>query len=199
MDPVITETKYLLTFYVALVAVMGPDIVREMRRRVENTEPKGRVHDDGSRRFLGLTGTAGIVVGISAVYLLPQLTIPYRHTAFWLGIAVLVLGGLIRQYAVRTLGNYFTTTVRARDNQQVVDSGPYQWVRHPSYTGGLLEYIGIGLVFGNWLSLLAVSGGLFLGYRNRIYVEEHALRDELGDPYQRFLNRTPYRLIPWVW
>jgi protein-S-isoprenylcysteine O-methyltransferase Ste14 len=83
--------------------------------------------------------------------------------------------------------------------QQVVDSGPYRLVRHPSYTGGLLEYTGIGLVLGNWISLGTVAAGTIAGYVYRIRIEERTLTEELGEPYQRFLDRTPYRLILYVW
>jgi len=52
-------------------------------------------------------------------------------------------------WSVRTLGRSFTVDVRIRAGQRVVDSGPYRWVRHPSYAGLLLICVGIGLALGN--------------------------------------------------
>ena len=50
-----------------------------------------------------------------------------------------------------------------------MEDGPYRVLRHPSYTGGLLTMVGIGLAIGNWLSLLLV---VLAAYGYRIQVEE---------------------------
>lgn len=199
MEPLLSDPVYLLVFYAAIAVAMGPDILREIRRRREDTDT-AEAHDEGSRRVIGVAGGGGIIAGVATVYLLPSMAILWNpRLVFVAGIAVLLVGGVIRQYAVRTLDDYFTTTVRVHENQQVVDSGPYRWVRHPSYTGGLLEYTGIGLILGNWMSLITVVGGIVTAYVYRIRIEERTLSEELGKPYQRFLDRTPYRLIPYVW
>ena len=200
MEPLLTDPAYLFVFYAAVAVAMGPDILREIRRRRRGDTETAEAHDAGSRRVIGLTGGGGILVGVGAIYLLPSMTITWRsRVVFTGGIAVLLVGGAIRRYAVRTLDEYFTPTVKIHEDQQVVDTGPYQWVRHPSYTGGLLEYAGIGLVLSNWVSLITIVGGLVIAYVYRIRIEERTLSEELGEPYQRFLNRTPYRLIPYVW
>ena len=199
MDPLLSDPVYLSVFYAAVAVTMGPDILRGIRRRREDTGT-AETHDEGSRRVIGVAGGGGILAGVAAVYLIPSMAISWHpRLVFAAGIAVMLVGGVIRQYAVRTLDDYFTTTVRIHENQQVVDTGPYRWVRHPSYTGGLLEYTGIGLILGNWMSLLTVVGGLVMAYVYRIRIEERTLSEELGEPYQRFLERTPYRLIPYVW
>jgi len=66
----------------------------------------------------------------------------------WLGLA-------IRIWAIAVLGNAFRTTVEVDPGQRVVSTGPYEWVRHPSYTGLLLIVSGFGLAEGNWLALAA--------------------------------------------
>ncbi|UOO97261.1 isoprenylcysteine carboxylmethyltransferase family protein (plasmid) [Halococcus dombrowskii] len=191
---------YLFVFYAAVAVAMGPDILREIRRRRREDTETAEAHDKGSRRVIGITGGGGILVGVAAIYLLPSMTILWHsHIMFAVGIAVLLVGGAVRRYAVQTLDEYFTPTVKIHQNQQVIDTGPYRWVRHPSYTGGLLEYTGIGLVLSNWVSIVAIVGGLVIAYVYRIRIEERTLSEELGEPYQRFLDRTPYRLIPYVW
>ena len=199
MEPLLTDPVYLFVFYAAVAVAMGPDILREIRRRRKDTGT-AEIHDEGSRRLIGITGGGGILVGVGAIYLIPSMTISWRsRVVFVVGIAVLLVGGAVRRYAVRTLDEYFTPTVKIHENQQVVDTGPYRWVRHPSYTGSLLEYTGIGLVLSNWVSIVTIVGGLIIAYVYRIRVEERALSEELGEPYRRFLDRTPYRLIPYVW
>jgi protein-S-isoprenylcysteine O-methyltransferase Ste14 len=198
MEPLLNDPTYLLVFYAAVAVAMGPDILQEIRRRRDDTGA-AKPRDKGSKRVLGIASGGGILAGVAAVYLVPSMTIPWPRFVFAAGIAVLLVGGIIRQYAVRTLDDYFTTTIKIHENQEVVDSGPYRWVRHPSYTGGLLEHTGIGLVLGNWMSLGAVATGIIAGYVYRIRIEERTLAEELGEPYRRFLDRTPYRLIPYVW
>ncbi len=200
MEPLLSDPVYLFVFYAAVAVAMGPDILREIRRRRHEDTETAEVHDEGLRRVIGITGGGGILLGVAAIYLIPSMTISWRsRVVFAIGIAVLLVGGAVRQYAVRTLDGYFTTTVKIHENQQVVETGPYRWVRHPSYTGGLLEYTGIGLVLSNWVSIVTIVGGLVIAYVYRIRVEERTLSEELGEPYQRFLDRTPYRLIPYVW
>jgi len=57
-----------------------------------------------------------------------------RVLLYAVGIAMILLGSLLRRYCWRTLGEYFTGDVRARADQPVIRTGPYRLVRHPSYT-----------------------------------------------------------------
>ena len=118
--------------------------------------------------------------------------------AFWLGIATMLAGFGLRLVAMLALGEQFSHRVAVKDNHTVVEWGPYRWVRHPSYTGAVVTYLGIGLVTGNAVSLLAALWGALVGFGHRITVEERALREQLDD-YENYVERTPYRLIPGVW
>ena len=116
----------------------------------------------------------------------------------WAG-AILVVGGtLFRQWAIRALGEYFTRSVRVSPDQRVVEDGPYRWVRHPSYTGGMLAAIGVGLALGNAVSLACLLLASLAGFGYRIHVEEKALVETLGEPYRVYRARTK-RLIPFAW
>jgi protein-S-isoprenylcysteine O-methyltransferase Ste14 len=120
----------------------------------------------------------------------------------WLCLAVgaiaIVCGSLGRQWAISTLGRFFTLNVQVSADQRVVTDGPYRWVRHPSYTADLLAFTGIGLALGNWLSLLAAATLPLLGLLVRIRVEEAALLTSLGEPYRAFAAGKK-RLLPRVW
>jgi protein-S-isoprenylcysteine O-methyltransferase Ste14 len=109
----------------------------------------------------------------------------------WTGLAV-------RIWAIVVLGQSFRATVEVDAGQRVVDSGPYRWVRHPSYTGILLLMAGLGLVYGNWpaLAVLLVLPTGVLIYR--IFVEEAVLTEVLGRAYADYAARTK-RLVPGVW
>lgn len=119
-----------------------------------------------------------------------------RPVIFVLGLVLALAGIAFRQYAIASLGRFFTMRVITRPDQTVVESGPYRYVRHPSYSGSLLTVLGVLLCSTNWLSLacfvLALPGFLY-----RIRVEEKALLDALGEPYRAYMGRTK-RLVPFV-
>jgi protein-S-isoprenylcysteine O-methyltransferase Ste14 len=131
---------------------------------------------------------AAIAPGVPAV----------RWVLLVVGVATIVAGALLRQWAIITLGRYFTVDVRITDGQPVVDSGPYRWIRHPSYTGLIAAFIGIGLALGNWLSLLLFLVVPTIGLVFRVHVEETALLTNLGEPYRRYAARRK-RLLPGLW
>jgi protein-S-isoprenylcysteine O-methyltransferase Ste14 len=118
--------------------------------------------------------------------------------ALWAGAAVTVVGVVLRGWSVRTLGQYFTYIVRVSSDQQVVEAGPYRLIRHPSYTGGLLEGIGIGLSLRYGLGPVLIGGAMLASYLIRIAVEEKALAEGIGEPYRAYMARTK-RLVPFVW
>jgi protein-S-isoprenylcysteine O-methyltransferase len=113
-------------------------------------------------------------------------------------MVLLVAGLAIRWWAILTLGRFFTVDVAIHDDHTLVDHGPYRFVRHPSYTGLLLCFAGFGIAFGNALSLLALLLPIGAALLHRIRVEEAALREALGEPYEAYCSATK-RLFPWVY
>ena len=92
----------------------------------------------------------------------------------WLGLAT-------RVWAIAALGRAFRTTVEVDPGQAVVCTGPYRWVRHPSYSGLSLIVIGCGLASGSWLALAVCAGLPLTALQRRIHVEEAELVSVLGD------------------
>ncbi|MDK1377045.1 MULTISPECIES: isoprenylcysteine carboxylmethyltransferase family protein [unclassified Sinorhizobium] len=87
--------------------------------------------------------------------------------------------------------------VQRERGQRVVTTGPYRYVRHPLYGGGLLYVAGMSLLLGSWWGLVAVV--LFaLLLAVRIGIEEKVLRTGLAG-YDAYAARVRYRLIPYVW
>jgi protein-S-isoprenylcysteine O-methyltransferase Ste14 len=118
--------------------------------------------------------------------------------ALWAGAVVAVTGLGLRLWSVITLGQYFTYVVKVTPDQKVVDTGPYRLIRHPSYTGGTLTGIGIGLSLGYAGAPAIIGATSLLAYLIRIRVEERALAETIGEPYRAYMARTK-RLVPFVW
>lgn len=139
---------------------------------------------------LGASWCATTGVGAAGAARIPMLVAGV--VAMWTGI-------VLRQWAVHTLGPDFTVVVRASEQQVVADRGPYRWVRHPAYLGLLVTVAGVGLAFGNWLSLLALTVLPIVGLVIRIRVEERALLDIIGEPYRAYAAAHRWRLLPGLW
>ena len=114
------------------------------------------------------------------------------------GVVVMWLGLATRFWAVAALGGAFRTTVEVDPDQAVVTTGPYRWIRHPSYAGLLLIVAGLGLALGNWLSVAACLLLPLPALVWRIHVEEAELSRVLGDAYEAYRTGTA-RLVPGLW
>lgn len=121
-----------------------------------------------------------------------------RWPVFGLGLFLMATGICIRQWAIVTLGRFFTADLRVRPDQPVVDHGPYRWVRHPSYTGLIAFLAGFGCALTNWLSLALLLVVPTASLVLRIRTEERALLRELGAAYRRYAA-SRRRLVPGVW
>jgi protein-S-isoprenylcysteine O-methyltransferase Ste14 len=114
------------------------------------------------------------------------------------GLAVLAAGVALRTWAILTLGRLFKFVVVIQEGHRIVASGPYRLLRHPSYTGALVAFLGIGIALDNWLSALTLIFIPLLAILVRIYVEEAALSNALGQEYTTYASRTR-RLVPGLW
>jgi protein-S-isoprenylcysteine O-methyltransferase Ste14 len=121
-----------------------------------------------------------------------------RWPLFVMGLTLMATGLFVRQWAIFVLGRFFTVDVRVDPNQTVVDRGPYRWVRHPSYSGLVVFFVGVGLALGNWASLIVLALVPTAGLLVRIHSEEHALLAGLGEEYRRYAT-TRRRLFPGIW
>jgi protein-S-isoprenylcysteine O-methyltransferase Ste14 len=115
-----------------------------------------------------------------------------------LGLALMWAGFALRFWSVRTLGRFFRVEVSVTRDQKLVDTGPYAWLRHPSYTGLLAVYAGLGIALDSWLSLAAAALLPLAAVVNRIRYEERALLGEMGERYRDYAGRTD-RLVPGLW
>ena len=127
----------------------------------------------------------------------PRLPAPMnvRLTA---GSVVLLLGLAFRLWSILVLGRFFSVDVAIQDSHEVVRRGPYCYLRHPSYTGLMIGFLGFGIALGNWLSLFLAVFPTTAVILYRISVEEEALLAEFGEEYGRYRAATK-RLIPGIY
>ena len=198
MQALIVQSHFhQMVFYVALVVCFAPEIIGTFFQKPE----KGAItHDRGSHIVLFVAMFLGMFVAFFFINAnVPGTTLTrHQHAQFWFGIAIMLCGLALRWYAIKVLGKFFTRDVATRAGQYVVEAGPYRLIRHPSYSGALLMFLGMGIAMTNWVSLLAIVLGAGIGYAYRVHVEERVLCDELGAPYRAYMQRTR-RFVPYVW
>jgi protein-S-isoprenylcysteine O-methyltransferase Ste14 len=111
---------------------------------------------------------------------------------------VLLAGVGLRFTAVSQLKRFFTVRVTLQPDHRLIQTGLYRYLRHPSYTGGLLALLGGGLGSGSLAALLLLTVPLFFMLRRRMAVEEAALEAHFGEEFLRWKSSTS-RLIPGIY
>jgi protein-S-isoprenylcysteine O-methyltransferase Ste14 len=162
----------------------------------------GDVGGDADRRAKRLVIAAvwfGLVLAFVLVKNVPALRVGADTWAtLLLGVAIACLGTLARAWSILTLGTFFRRDVMVETGQAVIRKGPYRWLRHPSYTGTLVNTFGLALAFGSWVGAALAVTIATLGHLPRIRVEEAELRDGLGEAYAGYASTTA-RLVPGLW
>lgn len=171
---------------------IGLSIMRRARSGIVRRE------DGGSIGLLWLVILASVAIATTGQWVaglrLPAPGWFLRGLAF----ALLVSGLTLRWVAIVSLGRFFTVDVAIHEGHALVDQGVYRYARHPSYTGLLMAFAGLGIFFGNWISLFALTVPIGAAVLVRIRREEAALIEALGDSYAAYCSRTK-RLVPGVY
>lgn len=196
MRPLVFMWPYAGLFWPVFVWAFWPELILVTRARRSAAARTSR--DAGSLRII----VRGLWIALLAALLLSFVGAtqwsPVAGRVVVLGGTILLIGGsLLRRLCWRTLGQYFTGDVQARSDQPVIERGPYRWVRHPSYTGGILMFTGVGVALCNWLSVAVLVMTSIGVYSYRVHVEERALLETVGAAYATYMKRTT-RYIPFI-
>ena len=136
-----------------------------------------------------------------------------------IGLTLMVLGTLIRLMTYRYMGRFFRAEISIQKDHELIVSGPYSVVRHPSYTGGILVNVGgflWQLTKGSWI----IESGLWntvlgrllvVAYFGTIHIfitffalarmskEDMALRNQFGKKWDDWAKRVPYAIFPGIY
>lgn len=115
-----------------------------------------------------------------------------------IGVVVYTIGQIIVLWA-KKVNKFFSTVVRIQKDrgQTVCKDGPYRFVRHPGYLGGLLCNIVTPFVLSSFWGLIPAVIAVVLLFI-RTYLEDKTLQREL-EGYTDYTNEARYRLLPGIW
>ena len=193
MTPLFLVWPYAPAFWVTFIWAFWPEF--RIIRRAQRSEG-GK--DDRSLKVILMATNVAFLSAIPLAWVPSLQFVSRRAEIFFGGVAVMILGSLLRRHCWRMLGASFTGEVRASAGQQVVNRGAYAILRHPSYTAGVLMNLGMGLALGSWASAGILTAVTFAAYCYRVAIEERALLAAIGEPYREFM-RTRKRMIPFIY
>ena len=134
-------------------------------------------------------------------FLIPGLDYRYQWSEVPFGFVIfsdiMVMLGYFLVYLVFRENSYTSRIVEVEKDQTVITTGPYNYVRHPMYTGMIILFLFISPALGSWWAMIAfVLVPVTLIFR--IYNEESVLHDKLPG-YKEYCEKVRYRLVPYIW
>lgn len=178
----------------ALAVQRNPDLIAERAGSMQREDAKPWDKILAPLVSIG-GGLIPLVVGLDAL--------GGSSASFGAPVKALALIALLAGYAAAMYAlvenRFFSGVVRIQKDRghQVVSSGPYAWVRHPGYAGGLLSYLAAPFFLDSLWALLPTAF-LTVALVIRTSLEDRTLQDEL-EGYREYAQRVRYRLIPGVW
>ncbi len=153
--------------------------------------------DKSSLKILWTTISLSITIGVLVSNTANTSITDYLSVINLTGVSLIALGLIIRWFAILTLKKSFTVNVSVSDDQILVQSGLYKYIRHPSYLGSLMSFLGLGITFNNWISLFVIFVPICFSFLYRIKIEEDVLGQAFGNKYSNYVKKS-WKLIPKV-
>lgn len=180
--------------YLALLAAVG--ILRLVELQISRRHQKLMLTQGAERvpepHFIWIVVVhTGVLIGAALeVILLHRPFLPLLAATMFL---VFLASNLMRFWVVRALGNLWSVQVMDSTRIGVVTTGPFRFVRHPNYTGVILEMISLPLIHTAWITALATSVGYSIALSLRLRAEERVL---MANPeYRAAMGHKP-RFLP---
>jgi protein-S-isoprenylcysteine O-methyltransferase Ste14 len=193
-----TETIFRTLFILAFIAMMC--IRFYYQAKILSEQGKFKIQEGKLSLIAGSIAALTTLVFGSEYIFFPGFfsfayALHYPDGLRWFGGLALAGGIALLAAAHHYLGLSFNSLVGSKEGQVLVETGPYRWIRHPIYLAYLLNYVGGGLLAGNWV-LTGVPVTMFaIVVIVRIGQEERVMTNLFGQQYIAYMKRTG-RLLP---
>jgi protein-S-isoprenylcysteine O-methyltransferase Ste14 len=164
---------------------------------------RGQIKED-AKDWDKLLASLASILGPLGIWIVAGLDVrfswspPFGLVVQIVALVFLVLGYGLVSWAMAS-NKFFSGVVRIQKERghTVATTGPYQYVRHPGYTGMITFSLAGPVMLGSLWALIpaGLTAGIFV---IRTALEDKTLQDEL-DGYQDYSKRVHYRLVPGVW
>jgi protein-S-isoprenylcysteine O-methyltransferase Ste14 len=184
-----------LAWKLGLIYLVSEILLTLTRRSSSKT---GTKQDRSTLGMIWLVIAASVMAGVFVAQNFRAAALSHGRMFATAGVMLFVAGLILRWWSIVTLGRFFTVDVTIEKDHELVERGPFRIVRHPSYTGVLLAFVGLALSLCNWAALLVILIPIGAAFIHRMNVEENALSRALAPRYAEYMKRTK-RLIPFIY
>jgi protein-S-isoprenylcysteine O-methyltransferase Ste14 len=115
-----------------------------------------------------------------------------------LAVSIAAFSAWLVNVAARRLGKQWSLAARIVEDHDLIQDGPYRFVRNPIYTGMFGMLVATGLTVSPFLPLVAASAIFLIGTYIRVRIEERLLQETFGPKFDEYKRRVP-AVIPGVW
>lgn len=185
-----------MLYYLPILVSLIVYLVRIAEVKTKRNTIPGKVQENFTFNLFLVIGTA-MTFGSVAEYIFLRKG-DFSWIALIAGTLCAIASFKLRWAAIAALGKFWSLHVEMRDNHEFVQSGPFRFMRHPTYFSMILELLAVGLISSAWFMLLLIPFGLIPAIILRLRLEEPALVGKFGEAYREYQQRVPM-LIPYKW
>jgi protein-S-isoprenylcysteine O-methyltransferase Ste14 len=180
---------------VPIASVLLIYLARLVELKAKRDTIAGPVRENLTFRLFMMAGTLMLISSIAEFLLRRSALFWPTFIAGWL-CAAASFG--IRRRAIAALGKFWSLHVEIRADHKFVRSGPFRWVRHPTYFSMILELVCVGLILNAYISICLAAAVFVPALFMRLKLEETALVEKFGPTYRTYQNETP-AIFPYKW
>jgi protein-S-isoprenylcysteine O-methyltransferase Ste14 len=115
----------------------------------------------------------------------------------WAGLLLAILGMGLIFWSGAVLGRLYSPEVTLQKEHHLITDGPYRYIRHPRYLGGIVQGLGLSLLFRSWIGFV-LTFIFFVVVLFRIRDEEAMMTREFGENWRHYCGKS-WRLVPLVY
>ncbi len=180
---------------IPLLAVLTMYTLRISELRIKRETIPGKVLETSTLRAFVLLGT--LLLGGSVIeFFLRGCRV--SAPVFGAGLLCGLISFWLRRNAIQALGRFWSLHVEIREQHEFVETGPFRWMRHPTYLSMILELFAAALMLHAFFALSVVLILFVPILWIRIRIEERALVEKFGTLYRTYQERTP-AIVPYKW
>lgn len=186
------QMKFPVEMWLSLVLLVAFSIYWSIAAK--DSAPTKTSESRWSRQLHLFLVNAALLLLVTPVPGLTHRFLPENRYLIAAGLTIEAAFILLAVWARRHLGTNWSGEVRVASGHQLVQSGPYRYIRHPIYTAVLGMYCGIALVSGQIhapIALIMVT----LAYWRKIRMEERAMAEAFGEEHEAY-RRNTWALVP---
>ena len=188
------ETPFRITFGILWMVYFGVRLF--FQRQIKGQKEYTLINERQEKLLFRLFALAFILLPL--YFLTPWIDFASTPLPTWLrwgGGIIVCLGIILFGWAHQALGQNWTAILALSKGHEMVQNGPYRYIRHPMYSAFFVIGIGFGILSANWLIGLTWIGMTVLEVTSRIRLEEALMIEYFGDQYREYIYKTG-RLFP---